>query len=142
MSFKIIKKTLIEKLEAYQHRIEQSVNTGNEDGEILQQSPRWMRYTTWGLMATTGIGITCMCTEEVVVAQGKLEPVGGVREIQIPVNGVVQTLDVEEEKESKLDRCFLLLTQKQRLRTRVLWNLEYTHQLRLKKDERNEYLKQ
>ena len=147
MSFKIIKKTLIEKLEAYQHRIEQSVNTGNEDGEILQQSPRWMRYTTWGLMATTGIGITWLAiaqTEEVVVAQGKLEPVGGVREIQIPVNGVVQTLDVEEGERVKAGQVLLTLDPEAAAQNQksALESLEYTrNQLRLKKDERNEYLK-
>ena len=45
-------------------------------------------------------------TEEIVVAQGKLEPVAGVREIQIPVNGVVQTLDVEEGDRVKAGQVY------------------------------------
>ena len=80
--------------------------------EILQQSPRWMRFTTWGLMATTGIGITWLAvakTEEIVVAQGKLEPIGGVRAIQIPVNGVVKSLDVEEGERVHAGQVLLTL---------------------------------
>ena len=47
-------------------------------------------------------------TEEIVVAQGKLEPTAGVRDIQIPVNGVVETLNVEEGE--RVTKGQLLLT--------------------------------
>ena len=70
-----------------------------------------MRFTTWGLMATTGVGIARLAvakTEEIVVAQGKLEPAAGVRDIQIPVNGVLETLNVEEGE--RVTKGQLLLT--------------------------------
>ena len=133
-------------LERYQDLLEKSGITGNDEGEVLQQSPRWMRLTTWGLMATTGVGLTWLSiaqTEEIVVTQGKLEPVGGVREIQIPVNGVVKTLDVEEGERVKKGQILLTLdpeatTQSQQSAIKAL---EYTrNQLVLKKQERNEYL--
>ena len=90
MDFQAIRKVLASSSTKYQNLIEQSVKTNSEDGEIFKQSPRWMRYTTWGLMATTGVSISWLAvaqTEEIVVAQGKLEPIAGVREIQIPING-------------------------------------------------------
>ena len=131
----------------YQHLLEQSVKAGNEEGEILQQSPRWMRFTTWGLMATTGIGITWLAvakTEEIVVAQGKLEPIGGVRAIQIPVNGVVKSLDVEEGERVHAGQVLLTLDPEatEQSQKSTSNSLKYTkNQLRLKKDERNEYLR-
>ena len=112
MLLKRIGKNLRNNFERYQNNIEQLIKPSNEDGEVFQQSPRWMRYTTWGLMATTGLGITWLAiaqTEEIIVAQGKLEPVGGVREIQIPVNGVVQTLDVQEGERVEAGQVLLTL---------------------------------
>ena len=147
MQIQKLRRIVFSSFSKYQHIIEQSVKTGAEDGEVFQQSPRWMRFTTWGLMATTGIGVIWLAvaeTEEIVVAQGKLEPVAGVREIQIPVNGVVQTLDVEEGDRVKAGQVLLTLdpeTSAQNFKS-TSKSIEYTrNKLRLKSDERQEYLK-
>ena len=146
MQIQKLRRIVFSSFSKYQHIIEQSVKTGAEDGEVFQQSPRWMRFTTWGLMATTGIGVIWLAvaeTEEIVVAQGKLEPVAGVREIQIPVNGVVQTLDVEEGDRVKAGQVLLTLdpeTSAQNFKS-TSKSIEYTrNKLRLKSDERQEYL--
>ena len=133
-------------LKKAQHKLEQSVKVGNEEGEVLQQSPRWMRYTTWGLMATTGVCLTWLAfakTEEIVVAQGKLEPISGVREIQIPLNGVVETIDVKEGERVKKGQVLMTLdpeatSQKQKSASRSL--ILTKKQLELKQEELKKYL--
>ena len=138
---------LLNLLKKAQHKLEQSIEVGNEDGEVLQQSPRWMRYTTWGLMATAGVSLIWLAfakTEEIVVAQGILEPVAGVRDIQIPLNGVVDSLNVKEGDRVKEGQLLLTLdpeATKQRQAT-ALRSLELTqNQLRLKQEELEQYLK-
>lgn len=99
-------------LKRAQHALEQRVQAGAAGGEVLQQSKFWMRATTWGLMGTALFGIGWLAlaqTEEIVVAPGKLEPLGGVREIQIPLNGVVKTLDVKEGQQVKQGQVLLTL---------------------------------
>ena len=57
------------------------------DESILQQDRFWLKSVTWTLIGTTVFGIGWLAiarTEEVVVAMGKLEPVGDVKEIRIP----------------------------------------------------------
>ena len=70
--------------------------TGNES--VLQQDRVWLKAVTWGLIGTTAFGIGWLAiarTEEVVVAQGKLEPVGNVKEIRVPTGGVVVAILVK-----------------------------------------------
>ncbi|QVV67051.1 HlyD family efflux transporter periplasmic adaptor subunit [Synechococcus sp. LA31] len=129
-----------------QHSLEQRVKAGAEEGEVLQQSPVWMRATTWGLMGTAAFGIGWLAiaqTEEIVVAPGKLEPLGGVREIQIPINGVVKTLDVKEGEQVKKGQILLTLdpeASSQRQKS-VSQSLQLTQeQLRLKQEELKQYL--
>ena len=69
------------------------------DESVLQQGRFWMRTVTWTLVGTTVFGIAWLAiarTEEIVVAQGQLEPVGSVQDIQMPVGGVVDDILVEE----------------------------------------------
>jgi HlyD family secretion protein len=69
------------------------------DESVLQQSRFWMRTVTWTLIGTTVFGIAWLAiarTEEIVVANGQLEPVGSVQDIQMPVGGVVDDILVEE----------------------------------------------
>ncbi len=95
-----------------QHRLEQTVKTSSAGGEVLQPSAFWMRATTWALMGTAVFGLAWLAlaqTEEIVVAPGKLEPTGGVRDIQIPVNGVIKNLNVKEGQEVKKGQVLLTL---------------------------------
>ncbi len=78
-----------------QNQLEQKVDSVSHDESLLQQSHFWMRAVTWTLIGTTGFAVGWLAiarTEEVVVAQGKLEPLGDVKEIQIPVGGVARDI--------------------------------------------------
>ena len=65
------------------------------DESILQQSRFWMRTVTWTMIGTTVFGIAWLAlarTEEIVVAPGRLEPIGSVQDIQMPVGGVADQI--------------------------------------------------
>ena len=133
-------------LKKAQHALEQRVKAGASGGEVLQQPKFWMRATTWGLMGTAVCGIAWLAlakTEEIVVAPGKLEPLGGVREIQIPLNGVVKTLDVKEGEQVKKGQVLLTLdpeASSQRQKS-VSQSIALTKtQLGLKQEELKRYL--
>jgi hemolysin D len=133
-------------LKRVQHALEQRVQAGAAGGEVLQQSKFWMRATTWGLMGTALFGIGWLAlaqTEEIVVAAGKLEPLGGVREIQIPLNGVVKTLDVKEGQQVKKGQVLLTLdpeasSQRQKSVSQAIALTQ--NQLVLKQEELQRYL--
>ncbi len=81
-----------------QNQIEQKVRIAAHDESALQQSRFWMRAVSWTLIGTTFAGLAWLAiarTEEIVVAQGKLEPIGDVKEIQIPVGGVTRDILVK-----------------------------------------------
>ena len=78
-----------------QNSIEQKLTSASQDDVHLTQSSFWARSVTWTLIATTAFGIGWLClakTEEIVVATGKLEPVGQVKEIQMPIGGIAKTI--------------------------------------------------
>lgn len=69
------------------------------DESILQQSRFWMRTVTWTMIGTTVFGIAWLAlarTEEIVVAPGRLEPIGSVQDIQMPMGGVADQILVAE----------------------------------------------
>ena len=70
-----------------QDAIEEKVQI-NTDSELAQPSRFWIRATTWALIGTTCLGITWLGiaeTEEIVVAKGKLEPLGEVKPVQVAI---------------------------------------------------------
>ena len=69
------------------------------DESVLQQGRFWMRTVTWTLIGTTVFGVGWLVlarTEEIVVASGKLEPIGSVKDIQMPLGGVADSILVKE----------------------------------------------
>jgi len=83
---------------AAQDAIEQRVH-GSQDQMGLQQSRVMVRALTWTLIGCTGFGLAWLTfaqTENVVVAPGKLEPIGDVKTIQVPVGGVLDEMLVKE----------------------------------------------
>ena len=65
----------------------------------LNTSTRWAKIITWSLIGGTGFGIAWLSiakTEEIIIATGKLEPIGGVVEIKMPLRGVTQEILVKE----------------------------------------------
>ena len=141
-----MKNKLFQQLKQAQHKLEQALKAGSDEGEVLQQSPRWMRLTTWGLMTTAGVSLIWLSfakTEEIIVAQGILEPVAGVRDIQIPLNGVVDSLNVKEGERVKKGQILLTLDpeatkQKEKTAKKSLELIK--EQIRLKEIELGKYL--
>ena len=87
-----------QKFSRLQNKLEQRVQTEQQE-VLLEPSPFWPRAITWALIGGTlfGLGwLTFAQTEEVVVAPGKLEPFGSVKDVQMPVQGVAKTILVKE----------------------------------------------
>ena len=77
-----------------QDAIENLFQERDNEGEVIQQSPVWMRATAYGLMGTAAFAVGWLAlatTDEVVTVSGKLEPLGSVQEIQMPVGGIAST---------------------------------------------------
>ena len=117
-----------------------------ETSELLRPSRSWLQATIWTLLATAGFSIAWLAiakTDEVVVAAGKLEPLGSVKDIQMPVGGVVQDILVKEGQQVKADQILLRLDTEADLDLRE--SLDETialkqEQLNLKQEERLQYL--
>jgi HlyD family secretion protein len=85
-------------VKAAQSAIERRVQSNREELG-LQQSRFLVRTIIWTLIGTTGAAIAWRAlakTDEVVVAPGKLEPIGNVKTVQMPAGGVLDQLLVKE----------------------------------------------
>lgn len=85
-------------INSLQERLDNSIKEAEQDEKILKQNFIWARSLTWVLIGTslTFIGwLSIAKTDEILVAQGKLEPIGKVKEIQIPTGGVAKSILVE-----------------------------------------------
>ena len=117
-----------------------------ETSELLRPSRSWLQATIWTLLATAGFAIAWLAiakTDEVVVAPGKLEPLGSVKDIQMPIGGVVEDILVREGERVKKDQILLKLDTEADLDKRE--SLDQTialkqEQLELKQEERISYL--
>ena len=66
---------------------------------FLRQSRFWFNAISWSLISTASFGVGWIAiakTEEIVIATGKLEPKGGVIEVQMPLEGVAKNILVKE----------------------------------------------
>ena len=80
-------------------RINKLFDNDSLDSEAIQQSPFWIRSTTWTLIGTATFGIVWLSiaeTDEIIVVSGKLEPIGSVKEIQMPVGGIASEILIED----------------------------------------------
>lgn len=83
---------------AAQNALERRVQTNSEELG-LQQSRFLVRTIIWVLLGTSGAAVAWLAlakTDEVVVAPGKLEPVGAVKTVQMPVGGVLDEMLVKD----------------------------------------------
>ena len=118
----------------------------DEETVVLQQPRFWARLITWSLMGMTGFGLAWLAlaqTEEIVTVQGKLEPLGVVKDIQMPVGGVVDKVLVKEGERVTKGQVLLRLDTEATLDRRL--SLEKTiaykeQQLMLKQEELQRYL--
>jgi len=98
--------------ERLQDALEQRVEAVSHDETVLQQSQVWVRAVLWGLMGTTAFAIGWLAlaqTEEIVVAPGKLEPIGAVKEVQMPIGGIAEQILVKEGDEVKAGQILIRL---------------------------------
>ena len=97
-NFKILKKTIRRTIKSLQNKLENKIQESDQDEKFLKQNFLWARSLTWVLIGTTFSFVGWLAvarTDEIIVAQGKLEPIGKVKDIQIPVGGVVKKILVE-----------------------------------------------
>ena len=83
-----------------------------EQTVILRQSPKWSRATIWGVVGVTVFAIAWAAIakiEQVVPAQGQIQPLGKIQEIQVPTNGVVEKVAVEEGQRVEKGDLLLVL---------------------------------
>lgn len=76
---------------AYEENFDQSV--------VLSQSPFWPRFTLWTMLGVIAFAIGWAYfakIEQVIGAQGQLKPEGNVKEVQSPINGVVEKMAINE----------------------------------------------
>ena len=117
-----------------------------ETSELLRPSKSWLQAVIWTMLATAGFAIAWLAiakTDEVVVAPGKLEPLGSVKDIQMPLGGVVENILVREGERVQADQILLKLDTEADLDKRE--SLDETialkqEQLDLKQEERVRYL--
>jgi len=132
-------------LRAAQNGIERSIQSDSDD-VVLRQSRFWARSISWALMGVTGFGLAWLAlakTEEIVTAPGKLEPLGVVKDVQMPVGGVVEQVLVKEGQRVRKGQLLLRLDTEATLdrKASVEKTIEYKEQqLRLKQEELSRYL--
>ena len=97
-NLKILQKILNKTIKRLQNKLENQIQESDQDEKVLKQNFLWARSLTWVLIGTTisFIGWLAVAkTDEILVAQGKLEPIGKVKDIQIPVGGVVKKILID-----------------------------------------------
>jgi hemolysin D len=132
-------------LKATQDAIERRVRHSHQS-MALQQSRFLARSITWALVGTTAAGLAWLAlakTDEVVVAPGKLQPIGDVKTVQMPVGGVLQDMLVKEGERVSAGQVLLRLDNEATLdrRKSLLESIQAKQeQLQLKKLEMQRYL--
>lgn len=130
---------------AAQNAIERRVETNREELG-LQQSRFLVRTIIWVLLGTTGAAFAWLAlakTDEVVVAPGKLQPVGDVKTVQMPVGGVLDEILVKDGQRVKQGQILMRLDNEATvdregsIRDGIVAKEQ---QLRLKQVELNRYL--
>jgi hemolysin D len=128
-----------------QNSLEHSIHSDSDD-VVLQQSRFWARSISWALMGVTGFAVAWLAfakTEEIVTAPGKLEPLGVVKDVQIPVDGVVDQVLVKEGQKVRKGQLLLKLDTEatQDRKASVEKTILYKEQqLSLKDEELSRYL--
>ena len=137
------RKIFISFLRNLQDKVERSFPSLKLDQNFLKQSNFFIKTLTWGLITSTGFAITWLVfayTDEVVLVNGKLEPIGDVKKIQIPVGGVIKEILVKAG--DKVSKGQILIVLDKEISQQNLKSLEdqlyqKNIQLELKKEEKN-----
>ena len=125
--------------------IERILQERDCEGEVIKQSPIWVRGTVIGLMGSALFAIGWLAiakTDEVVSVSGKLEPLGSVQNIQMPVGGIAEEILVKDGEAVTAGQIVMRLdaeTTKQRLSTLQQRLKLKLRQLDLKEAELQQY---
>ena len=132
-------------VKATQDAIGRRVRSSHES-MALQQSRFLARAITWALVGTAAAGVAWLAlaqTDEVVVAPGKLQPIGDVSTVQMPVGGVLDQMLVKEGQRVSKGQVLLRLDNETTLdrRKSVLESIQAKQeQMQLKELELQRYL--
>ncbi len=99
-------------LQKLQDKLVIATNNDDDDNVFLSQSVFWGKAITWVLIGGTTFGlgwVSIAKTDEVVIALGKLEPKGGVIDVQMPLEGIAKKILVEEGEVVKKGQLLILL---------------------------------
>ena len=118
----------------------------NDDSQAIRPSNLWLRATTWTLMGTAFIAVMFLGfaqTEEIIVVAGQLKPEGDVKDVQVPLGGVVDEILVKEGEKVEAGQVLIRLDseatvdfEKNIIESIALKQL----QISLKKEELRQYL--
>ena len=90
-----------------------SINTRKfEQTVMLRPSPKWSRLTIGGIIGVTVFAVVWSWVakiEQVIPAQGLIQPTGKLQDIQVPTNGVVEEVLVEEGERVEKGDVLLVL---------------------------------
>ena len=127
----------------FQKKFEKKFRLLEDDQNILQQSRFFIRAITWVLIATSGCGISWLIfakTDEIVIVKGKLEPIGDVKEIQIPFSGVIEEILIKSGDRVKKGQVLIVFdkeSSKQNVKSLNDQLIQKNTQLELKRQEKN-----
>lgn len=99
------------RLQYIQDYIEQKLKSNNDE-VVLQQAKFWAEAITWALIGGTTFAFGWLAlakTEEIVIAQGKLEPKSGVIDVQMPLEGITKKILVKEGERVKKGQILIHL---------------------------------
>ena len=113
---------------------------------LLQQDRLWINSVTWTIIGTTLFGIGWLSiakTDEIIVVQGKIVPIGEVTDIKMPMGGIAKRILVNEG--DYVDEGDILLelddeANKERSITLETSKKITSNQLLLKKDEFDNFI--
>lgn len=98
-------------IQSVQDKIEKTLRS-DENNVVLKQSRYWASSITWCLIGGTIFGVTWVSiakTDEIVIAQGKLEPKGGVINVQMPLEGITKEILIKEGEQVKKNQVLIRL---------------------------------
>lgn len=89
-----------------------SLRAGSDQAIILRQSSALSKGIVWTIVGVTTAAVvwaSLATMEEVIPATGQLKPLDTVKEVQAPVNGVVQEVLVKDNDEVKKGQTLVIL---------------------------------
>ena len=132
-------------LKFLQKLLERSVKNDNQY-TYLKQSNFYAKSLTWIIIVFSGFSIGWLCiakTEEIIVSKGKLTPIGDVKIIQFPSDGIITKIFVKDGDMVKKGDLLITLDNEKMiaLKENLFNNIDSKNeQIRLKKLELKDYI--